>query len=149
MEYERLQKKIDWLDEERRKDQTRINSIGEQLNALENNQSTHSKQIKDQAGEVARIGTLNSRLEGIDEELIKNITDFKIFGDYIYMICGEDGIFVYDLAVDPLDPNPSSADAYPIIPKDNDDNNSHVYDVFKYDDNLFIAAGNEGIKVYS
>ncbi|OGO35031.1 MAG: hypothetical protein A2Z16_11925 [Chloroflexi bacterium RBG_16_54_18] len=69
MELEQLQKQVDWLDEERRSDKSRIGTLEERLVALENSISPLPGQIKDLHGEITRLATLLERLDTFDNSL--------------------------------------------------------------------------------
>lgn len=71
MELEQIIKQVDWLDEERRKDKTRLSSLEERFSALENNLAPVSGQIKDLGGELTRLGALLSRMDHYDETLMQ------------------------------------------------------------------------------
>jgi chromosome segregation ATPase len=71
MEIEQIIKQVDWLDEERRKDKTRIGSLEERFSALENNLAPVAGQIKDLGGELTRLGALLARMDHFDETLMQ------------------------------------------------------------------------------
>ncbi len=66
MELEQLQKQVDWLDEERRSDKSRIGTLEERLAALENSIRPLPVEIKDLHGEITRVSTLLERLDTFD-----------------------------------------------------------------------------------
>ncbi len=69
MELEQLQKQVDWLDEERRSDKSRIGTLEERLAALENSIHPIPVEIKDLHGEITRVSTLLERLDTFDNSL--------------------------------------------------------------------------------
>lgn len=71
MELEQIQKQVDWLDEERRSDKTRIGALEERLAAIENSISPLAGQIKELNGEITRLATLMERLDTFDYSLNK------------------------------------------------------------------------------
>ena len=71
MEIEQIIKQVDWLDEERRKDKTRLGSLEERFSSLENNLAPVSGQIKDLGGELTRLGALLARMDHFDETLMQ------------------------------------------------------------------------------
>jgi chromosome segregation ATPase len=79
MDAERITKQIDWLDEERRKDQTRIGTIDDRLLAAENNIATLNNLLKDHGGEITRLSTLIARMDHYDEDLLKLRRETKKF----------------------------------------------------------------------
>ena len=79
MDAERITKQIDWLDDERRKDQTRIGTIDDRLLAAENNIATLNNLLKDHGGEITRLSTLIARMDHYDEDLLKLRRETKKF----------------------------------------------------------------------
>lgn len=77
MESEQIVKKVDWLDEERRKDKTRLGAMEERLSALEGNFSPLIHQIKDLDGEITRLNALLARMDHYDEALLQQRTENK------------------------------------------------------------------------
>jgi|GEM_PF-7025764 len=84
-----------------------------------------------------------------DSKSIQDATNFKIYDSYIYIICGVEGILVFNLAPGGPNQRPVKPQEYLITPKDNNDNNSVIHDIYKKDNYLFTAAGTEGVKVYN
>jgi len=78
MEMEQLIKQVGWLDEERRKDKTKISSLEERLASFENTLPPISAQVKDLSAETIRLNNLISRIESFDEGLDQIRTDIKI-----------------------------------------------------------------------
>lgn len=77
MEIEQALKKVDWLDDERRKDKTQIASIEERLNSLEGNLAPISQQIKDLRSEITRLASLLGRIDQFDEALLQQRIESK------------------------------------------------------------------------
>lgn len=71
MELEQISKRVDWLDEERRKDKTVLATIEEKMISLEGNIPAISKQIKDLESEVTQVSTKLSRMDYFDENLLQ------------------------------------------------------------------------------
>ena len=69
MDMDHIAKQVDWLDTERRKDNTRIGSLEERLKGLEGNVPALVQQIKELNSELTRLGALTTRMEGYDEAL--------------------------------------------------------------------------------
>ncbi len=67
MEQEQIIKQLDWLDEERRKDKTRLAALEERLAALEGNIHPLAGQLKDLGGEVTRLEAVLARVDQFDE----------------------------------------------------------------------------------
>lgn len=77
MELEQALKKIDWLDEERRKDQTQLAALENRLMALEGNISPFTQQFKDLNGELARLSATLARMDHYDEALLQQRVEAK------------------------------------------------------------------------
>ncbi len=71
MELEQLIKRVDWLDDERRKDKTLLASIEEKIVSLEANLPIIAKQIKDMDSEITRIAAMLTRMDHFDENLLQ------------------------------------------------------------------------------
>lgn len=69
MEIEQVVKRLEWLDEERRKDKTTIATLEDQLQRLDGTVRTAQKEIKDLRKENALMNTLQGRLDQMDESL--------------------------------------------------------------------------------
>ncbi len=69
MDVDRLTKQVSWLDDERRKDQTRLASLEERLTSLENIFQANSKDLKNLTGEIQRLSALFSHMEDVEEDL--------------------------------------------------------------------------------
>jgi myosin heavy subunit len=77
MDIEHIQKNVDWLDEERRKDKSSLMKFEERLIALEGNLSTTIKQIKELGGELTRISAVLTRMNQFDEALLQHRIEIK------------------------------------------------------------------------
>ena len=69
MEAEQIIKKVDWLDEERRKDKNKIASMEERIHALDANLPSLAQQIQSLSSEITRLNALMVRLETYDSNL--------------------------------------------------------------------------------
>lgn len=81
MEMEQILKQVDWLDDERRKDKTRIGSLEERLSALEGNFLPLANQIKDLGSDITRLTALMGRMDNFEESLLQARTESKQFFD--------------------------------------------------------------------
>jgi len=81
MDMEHIIKQVDWLDEERRRDKTRLGSIEERISALEENISPLAPQIKELASEVKRLSAITSRMDQFDENILKQRIETKKYFD--------------------------------------------------------------------
>ncbi len=77
MEIEQALKKVDWLDEERRKDKTMLASLEERILALEGNIVPLPQQIRDLRSEITRVSMLLERLDQFDGALLQQRIDSK------------------------------------------------------------------------
>jgi hypothetical protein len=71
MEFEQIVKRLEWLDDEHRKDKATLSVLEERISALDSSISALSKQIKDLTKKVAEIGPVNARITQYDEQLSK------------------------------------------------------------------------------
>lgn len=69
MDLEQLNKKIEWLDEERRKDKTTIAVLSERLTVLEGNVSGATQELKEIQSETSRLASLTGRFDKIQESI--------------------------------------------------------------------------------
>ena len=72
METEQIDKRVSWLDEQRRKDALEVTRLEELLEALNESARQQSQQLRDLAGEVARIPALEARIRRYDETIAKH-----------------------------------------------------------------------------
>ncbi|MGB9586177.1 MAG: hypothetical protein ACPL7A_02010 [Anaerolineales bacterium] len=77
MQSEQILKKLDWLDEERRKDKTLIVTLEDKIKNLEENLQNSRQQIKELSGELARFKSMQTRVEQTDEALLKYKIEVK------------------------------------------------------------------------
>lgn len=77
MEMDQILKQVDWLDEERRKDKTRLGSLEERLNAVEGNVPPLAHQIRELSGEVTRLNAILGRMDHFDESMMQHRLEFK------------------------------------------------------------------------
>ncbi len=75
METEQIDKRVSWLDEQRRKDALEVTRLEQLLEALNESARQQSQQLRDLAGEVARIPALEARIRQYDETIAKHRSD--------------------------------------------------------------------------
>ncbi|HET7010279.1 MAG TPA: hypothetical protein VFI11_05845 [Anaerolineales bacterium] len=75
MEGNSLEKKLAWMDEQRRKDAEAIRRLTERVEASEESASKLSRQIQDLSTELARLAALATRIHKLDETLTKHRTE--------------------------------------------------------------------------
>ena len=66
MELEQIIKRLDWLEDERRKDKAQISSLAEKINRYENSYADLNLQIQEANGEIVRLASNLTAIEGIE-----------------------------------------------------------------------------------
>ena len=77
MEFEQIVKRLEWLDDEHRKDKATLKALEERIASFENSISPLRKQIKDLEKKVSEIGPVNERIDQFDEAILKQRVDAK------------------------------------------------------------------------
>lgn len=77
MEYDQIGKRVDWLDDERRKDKTQLAAVAERITSLEGNLPTITKQLKDMDSEITRVAAKLARIDYFDENLLQARVESK------------------------------------------------------------------------
>lgn len=77
MQVEQILKKLDWLDEERRRDKATIASLEEKIKGLELSLQSANQQIKEISAELGRYKALGGRIDQTDEALLKFKVEVK------------------------------------------------------------------------
>lgn len=77
MDIEQIIKQVDWLDDERRKDKTRLAALEERLSAIEGNVSPLSNQIKELSSDITRLSALISRMDQYEDTLLQQRIETK------------------------------------------------------------------------
>ncbi len=72
MELEQIIKRIEWLDEERRKDKNMIAVLEERINQLETNNTKQLQKINDISSDLARATALENNIHELDSEISKS-----------------------------------------------------------------------------
>jgi len=67
-----LDKRLSWLDDQRRKDADLLRKLSSQLKASEDLIGKHTRQLQDLSGELARLAALAARIQSVDETLTKH-----------------------------------------------------------------------------
>ena len=87
MEIEQIVKRVDWLDDERRKDKNTLGSLEDRLVSLEGRVSPLNQQIKGLEGETTRIVAILGRMDQFDETLLQHRIEVKqIFDDLPFQL---------------------------------------------------------------
>ena len=77
MQPEQILKKLDWLDEERRRDKATIATLEEKVKGLEQSLQSANQQIKEISAELSRYKPLAGRIDQTDEALLKFKVEVK------------------------------------------------------------------------
>lgn len=77
MELEQVIKRIEWLDEEHRKDKTMIVTLEERLLALEGKYASFPPQIQEVSSDITRLATTLSRLDTFEAALAQVRVEFN------------------------------------------------------------------------
>jgi len=77
MEFEQIVKRLEWLDEEHRKDKASLKTLEERIASYDSSISTLNKQIKDLNKKVSEIGPVNERIDQFEEAILKQRVDSK------------------------------------------------------------------------
>jgi chromosome segregation ATPase len=76
MEPKQIEKRLSWLDEQRRKETDLVVGLQEQLTVALDQIENQGKQIKELSSDVARLAAQTSRIQQFDEDLDKQRDDF-------------------------------------------------------------------------
>lgn len=77
MQPEQIMKKLDWLDDERRRDKATIAALEEKIKSLEQSLQSAHQQIKEISAELSRYKPLGGRIDQTDETLLKFKVEVK------------------------------------------------------------------------
>lgn len=77
MELDQINKQVNWLDEERRKDKLKIGGLEERLNDLEARLPAMEKHSNDLEGQITRLGALIAKIDGFEETLLQLRIEIK------------------------------------------------------------------------
>ncbi len=75
MEFEQIVKRLEWLDDEHRKDKAALTALQEKLASLESGTTTLSKQVKEAGKKVSEIGGVGARLTQFEEIITRQRAD--------------------------------------------------------------------------
>ena len=79
MELDQIVKRLDWLDEEHRKDKHALSALEERLASLDGNLKSLVQQVKEMSGEISRLTITAARVEQFDDILSKNRSEINRF----------------------------------------------------------------------
>jgi chromosome segregation ATPase len=75
MEFEQIIKRLDWLDEEHRKDKNSIETLTQRSSSLEGELKAANKKIKELSSRLSPLATAAARIEQYDTALVQQRTD--------------------------------------------------------------------------
>ena len=81
MEVEQIQKQVDWLENEHRKDKKVLDALEGRLAALEGNLPPLAHQIKEVDSELTRVNALLNRFDQFDNALLQQRVETKQYFD--------------------------------------------------------------------
>jgi chromosome segregation ATPase len=74
---EHFQKRVDWLDEERRKDKAEIASMEERIRSLEGSLTAANKVVAELSGELTHVRTVLARIDSFDAAVVQARSESK------------------------------------------------------------------------
>ena len=77
MEFEQIVKRLEWLDDEHRKDKAALKKLEERVASFDNKFKPLNEQIKDLNKKVSEIGPVNERIDQFDDVILKQRVDAK------------------------------------------------------------------------
>jgi chromosome segregation ATPase len=83
MDFEQVIKRVEWLDEERRKDKLIIAALDDRLRKLEGNYTPLVQELRELSNELSRLKTLPSRFDTFDAAISQIRVDFNRMIDQI------------------------------------------------------------------
>ncbi len=83
MEFEQIVKRLDWLDEEHRKDKDNIDTLSQRCANLESDLKAANKKIKDLTSQISLLSTVTARLDQYDATLVQQRTDIVKYIDAV------------------------------------------------------------------
>jgi chromosome segregation ATPase len=81
MEFEQIIKRLDWLDEEHRKDKSTIETLTQRASNLEGDLKVANKKIKELTTQLSHLSTATARIEQYDSALVQQRTDIVKYID--------------------------------------------------------------------
>ena len=81
MDLEQLQKRLQWIEDDRRKEKDALAMLENRLTVLEGSQVAPQQQLKELAGEITRLSTVVTRMDQYDAPLLQARQEAKRAGD--------------------------------------------------------------------
>jgi chromosome segregation ATPase len=77
MELDQILKRVQWMDDERRRDKDTIQKLENRIQSLEGNLATALHQVKEMSTEVTRLSTVVTRMDHFDSVLVQQRLEAK------------------------------------------------------------------------
>ncbi len=77
MELEQLQKRLQWIEDDRRKERDALAMLENRLTALEGSLAAPQQQVKELAGEVTRLSAVVTRMDAFDAAILQSRQEAK------------------------------------------------------------------------
>ena len=77
MELEQLQKRLQWIEDDRRKEKDALAMLENRLTALEGSLAAPQQQVKELAGEVTRLSAVVTRMDQFDAAILQSRQEAK------------------------------------------------------------------------
>jgi len=77
MELEQLQKRLQWIEDDRRKEKDALAMLESRLNALEGSLAAPQQQVKELAGEITRLSAVVTRMDQFDANILQSRQEAK------------------------------------------------------------------------
>ena len=76
MEFEQIEKRLEWLDEQQRKNKTTLSDLSDKVTSLETSVNALTKQFKTLTKELSEVAPAAARMNQFDELMTKQRADF-------------------------------------------------------------------------
>jgi hypothetical protein len=77
MDLEQLQKQVQWIEDERRKEKDALATLENRLAALENSQAAPQQQVQELTSEITRLSAVVTRMDTFDAALLQSRQEVK------------------------------------------------------------------------
>jgi chromosome segregation ATPase len=77
MELEQLQKRLQWIEDDRRKEKDALAMLENRLTSLEGSLAAPQQQVKELAGEVTRLSAVVTRMDAFDAAILQSRQEAK------------------------------------------------------------------------
>jgi chromosome segregation ATPase len=77
MDVDQILKRVQWMDDERRRDKDTIQKLENRIQSLEGNLSSALHQVKEQSAEITRLSTVITRMDNFDNVVLQQRLETK------------------------------------------------------------------------